>query len=620
MSLTKASPSMIQGARVSVLDFIAQTEHAAIQSGTSTYDATSDVQAALAYAQSLYVASSQAGSWLPDVCATLVFPRGKYNVGSTLEILNITNQYCHLEGFNEATIQYTGATGNCISIRNITAAYSTNRVTELNVRGLSIHKGDKAAGSVGLYVERVGNIYFGSLDIWGFDYGVKNLGGISNIYDFQGKEIVGCNIGIYLTQQALPSGFAVKSNLVNVSDCFFAECSTNAIFISTNPDDPAPGNAAGGVISIRDCDFASNSSDAAIKIESPGEHAQRGIVNIDRCWFEAHGERALYLINGTAVLSNCYIVGGTDPITINVNAYLVLLEFDCYLSSAPTNNFVVNRDDASPTPKILTQIYTRTAKVDAVPPVTAEIADGVSANNLPWFDGVTVGRGAGAPAYSVAVGFDCLAANVSGDSNTAFGGEALFNHQSGNFNVAVGEASLYDNLTGQKNTAIGRSSGYEYSGNTSGSNNSFIGFNSVGASATASNAITLGDANITTLRCQVTSITSLSDARDKTDVVDLPVGLDFISKLRPVKFTWSPRKKIDPNGDEIVSEKTGAVDSGFIAQELMGVEDSESVADILKLTYRENPDALEASAGRLIPVLVKAIQELKAEIDLLKSK
>jgi hypothetical protein len=37
------------------------------------------------------------------------------------------------------------------------------------------------------------------------------------------------------------------------------------------------------------------------------------------------------------------------------------------------------------------------------------------------------------------------------------------------------------------------------------------------------------------------------------------------------------------------------------------------------LVYDTNPEKLEASYGRLIPVLVKAIQELKAEIEILKS-
>ena len=105
---------------------------------------------------------------------------------------------------------------------------------------------------------------------------------------------------------------------------------------------------------------------------------------------------------------------------------------------------------------------------------------------------------------------------------------------------------------------------------------------------------------IATLRCQVTSITSLSDSRDKTNIEQSTYGLDFINKLNPVTFDWNTRD----------GAKVGVKDLGFIAQELQEVDDEN-----LKLVYSNNPDKLEASYGRLIPVLVKAIQELKLELD-----
>ena len=51
--------------------------------------------------------------------------------------------------------------------------------------------------------------------------------------------------------------------------------------------------------------------------------------------------------------------------------------------------------------------------------------------------------------------------------------------------------------------------------------------------------------------------------------------------------------------------KVGDKDLGFIAQELQEVDDEN-----LKLVYDDNPEKLEASYGRLIPVMTKAIQEL----------
>jgi hypothetical protein len=39
----------------------------------------------------------------------------------------------------------------------------------------------------------------------------------------------------------------------------------------------------------------------------------------------------------------------------------------------------------------------------------------------------------------------------------------------------------------------------------------------------------------------------------------------------------------------------------------------------LKLVYESNPEKLEASYGKLLPILVKAIQELAAEVEALKA-
>ena len=181
------------------------------------------------------------------------------------------------------------------------------------------------------------------------------------------------------------------------------------------------------------------------------------------------------------------------------------------------------------------------------------------------------------------------------------------------YTVAIGENALYAVNAGA-NVAVGREAG---SALVSGTNNILIGTNAQATTTSVSNQITLGDASIATLRCQVTSITALSDARDKKDVVDLPVGLEFINKLRPVKFTWDMRQpaepQLDADGNPIVVGKIDILDAGFIAQELMEVEDTEGVADWLQLTYRDNPDQLEATQGRLIPILVKAIQELSVE-------
>jgi hypothetical protein len=205
-----------------------------------------------------------------------------------------------------------------------------------------------------------------------------------------------------------------------------------------------------------------------------------------------------------------------------------------------------------------------------------------------------------------AFGYLACQNNTSGSANNGFGNQALQSNLVGTNNNAFGSLSLLNN-TGTSNSGFGDSAG---SGNTTGGNNTFIGYNAQGSSATVSNTITLGNSAVTTLRCNTTSITSLSDQRDKTDIKPLALGLDFINALKPVTFEWNMRD----------GGKVGVQDAGFIAQDLVAAEDAVNAHDYLQLTFRDNPEKLEASQGRLIPVLVKAIQDLSAELTSLKEQ
>jgi len=220
--------------------------------------------------------------------------------------------------------------------------------------------------------------------------------------------------------------------------------------------------------------------------------------------------------------------------------------------------------------------------------------------------------------------------NVTGDSNTMVGYNAG-NFQKGGVNTFVGDLAGYGdiggNSTGQRNTGVGQQSlnnvrssfntaiGFN-SGSTitTGTYNSCIGHAAEPTVATATGEFTLGDSNVAVLRCQQTTITALSDQRDKTSIEDLPYGLDFINSLQPRKFVWDNRVEIDSDGNEYFSLNKGKKDIGFIAQELQTVDD-----EWLNLVYDSNPERLEASYGKLIPVLVKAIKELKARVEALEA-
>jgi len=260
--------------------------------------------------------------------------------------------------------------------------------------------------------------------------------------------------------------------------------------------------------------------------------------------------------------------------------------------------------------------------------------------------------------YNTGVGHQALNALTSGDANTAIGWRALLqtstglyntavgvsalqNQQTVNFNTAVGHQALRTN-TGTENVALGSFAGdgktsgdsnvfvgsgagfFSGGGSTpsqctfigavtgsgsalSGTNNTCLGYNAQPSSSSVSNTITLGNSSIATLRCQVTTITSLSDRRDKTDLSSIGDALNLIRNIVPVRFVWNMRD----------GGKVGEADTGFIAQQLL---EAQQVSDmhIPGLVDETNPDKLEAGYGKLIPVLVKALQQLDAEFQAYK--
>jgi len=210
----------------------------------------------------------------------------------------------------------------------------------------------------------------------------------------------------------------------------------------------------------------------------------------------------------------------------------------------------------------------------------------------------------------LAIGSTALLNYASGGETVALGRAAMEQSTGGDGNTAVGQATLY-RTTGNFNTAIGYRAGWANSANnnTTGANNTFIGNEAVGASATASNVITLGNSSIATIRAQVTTITFLSDIRDKTNIMPLNYGIDFIKKLNPVSFDWDMRD----------GGKIGISEIGFIAQELQQAQ-IDSQINIPNLVSDINPDKLEASYGVLIPIIVKALKEQQALIDELKQR
>ena len=137
-----------------------------------------------------------------------------------------------------------------------------------------------------------------------------------------------------------------------------------------------------------------------------------------------------------------------------------------------------------------------------------------------------------------------------------------------------------------------------------------MGYQAEPSSGTATNEITLGDANVTNLRCYDTTISSPSHIRDKMNVKNIPVGLNFIKAIRPVMYEWNARDRT----------RKGKKDFGFIAQELDQVEQQFGYSEYTRLVHKENPEVWEADPMKMFPILIRAVQELSEEIDKLKEQ
>lgn len=239
----------------------------------------------------------------------------------------------------------------------------------------------------------------------------------------------------------------------------------------------------------------------------------------------------------------------------------------------------------------------------------------------------------GAAAYSQVVGAG------AGNDIVAVGYQALYDAALGTGGAtledttAVGSSTLHSidpsgGVQSYRNTAVGSGAGYNL---LSGTNNTLLGFNAQASTTTASNEFVLGNSSVSVLRCQVSTISGLSDARDKYDIEDLPVGLDFINSLKARRFKWDKRDAYfdrvrgeDGRAIEVAIPKDGSRKSdewneGFIAQE---VDEAATAAgaDWMRIVHKANPEKLEMAPGKLIPVLVKAIQELTARLEALEAK
>jgi hypothetical protein len=254
--------------------------------------------------------------------------------------------------------------------------------------------------------------------------------------------------------------------------------------------------------------------------------------------------------------------------------------------------------------------------------------------------------------FNTSVGFRSMETNSTGTNNTAVGSYALLANTTANNNVAIGFQTLYPNTTGANNTAVGQGAGGSittgssntFIGNSAGTNtttgigNTFIGYNLVHTNSEASYNLLAGYNSTTAsagngwatfgynnARTYIflggTSWSGTSDLRLKENVVDHTLGLGFINALRPVTYNWKKKKDVPSELSDYYREGsddrvngTGALRHGFIAQEVKAVMDSNNLASDSFNLWNIMGDGTQALAdGELVPILVKAIQELSAQ-------
>jgi hypothetical protein len=227
----------------------------------------------------------------------------------------------------------------------------------------------------------------------------------------------------------------------------------------------------------------------------------------------------------------------------------------------------------------------------AATPTVAGTVFGCTTNNFNAFLGCQAGQTA-TGATNIAIGGCALATAVTGNGNTAVGAFALLN-ATGNNNTAVGRSAMLAATTGCGNIQVG---GFSSSGTNS----------PVFAVTTENDRVVMGSTAITNAYVQV-AWTVTSDARDKTNVTALPVGLDFVNQLNPVSFQFKESRECDT--------ATGPVRYGFLAQEVLAAEGENPV-----IVDTEVPEHLKVTNDHFNAVLVKAIQELSAKVEALEAK
>lgn len=214
---------------------------------------------------------------------------------------------------------------------------------------------------------------------------------------------------------------------------------------------------------------------------------------------------------------------------------------------------------------------------------------------------------------NTAIGHASFGHNVSGGHNTGLGMEAGYSNNAGESNVAIGYRAGYWN-TGGFNTLVGTSAGVLMIDGTQAT--ALTNVVCLGQSTAVSGNSQVQIGNSTSTVYTYGAVQSRSDARDKADVADTALGLDFVVALRPVDYRWDYREDY-PDFTSDGTKKRKRVHHGLIAQEVKAAADALGVdfGGYQDHSVNGGLDVLSVGYEELISPLIKSIQELKLIVD-----
>jgi hypothetical protein len=213
---------------------------------------------------------------------------------------------------------------------------------------------------------------------------------------------------------------------------------------------------------------------------------------------------------------------------------------------------------------------------------------------------------------NLAIGVRSLGVLTTGDDNIALGTNAGNQITTGDHIICIGQGAGASGPLGDEQILIGRST----RGNAYGGENNIAIGSRAGQSdspfylgqipTTLSNRIILGNNSITNAYINV-AWTVTSDVRDKTDIEQVPHGLEFLSSFAPIKFRYTnDREENNPHGP---------VHYGYSAQDVLAAEGDDPV-----VVDTEQAEKLKMKETQLIPILHNAILELKGENNALRAR